>query len=556
MRKTFSKFIATVAMALSSVMMAVAATVTDLSTYADVLYLEPIVTSAGSQFVVSLQMKNAIECRGFQCDLYLPEGITFALDEDGFPIAELSTERTTAKKTDYFNAVIQSDGALRLLCNSTNGYSFAGNSGEVAKITLKASSSISAGTYNLRLQKIKLSDPNAVDHVINDAIYSSLVIQGEPEEEAPAESTDVSAYDDIIYIEPFEAVPGNQAVVSVQMKNKTEFRGFQFDLYLPEGVSFALDDDGFPIAELSTERTTFKKTDYFNSVVQKDGALRILCNSTSGYSFSGNEGEVATITLNVSESLPEGTYQLKLANIKMSDPQAVDHVIQENILCGFIVGTTDQPSYDEGYALVIDDITTNAETEIEANLLMDNLVAGEIRMVDFDLYLPARVSLLQEDDEYVVNGGERFSSNTIRNQFRYDVEDKADGGLKISLYFGRTTASYVFTGTSGVIASLPLVIEAGATSGKYEITLKNIVLNGDEYMVAPSTAIIQIGSSAAPGDANCDGNVDVADILAIQAHLRGETPAGFDMKAADADQNTVVDENDIITIRQEILQGE
>lgn len=541
-------------MALSSVMMAVAATVTDLSTYADVLYLEPIVTSAGSQFVVSLQMKNAIECRGFQCDLYLPEGITFALDEDGFPISELSTERTTAKKTDYFNAVIQSDGALRLLCNSTNGYSFVGNSGEVAKITLKASSSIAAGAYNLRLQKIKLSDPNAVDHVVNDAIYSSLVIQGEPAEEDPTESTDVSGYDDVIYIEPFEVVPGSQIVVSVQMNNKTELRGFQFDLYLPEGVSFALDDDGFPIAELSTERTTVKKTDYFNSVVQRDGALRILCNSTNGYSFSGNEGEVATITLDVSESIAEGSHLLTLANIKMSDPMAVDHVIKENILCEFTVGSATPPTYDEGYALTMEDVVVTDEEDIEANLMMENLVAGEIRMVDFDLYLPEGVSLLQEDGEYVINGGSRFASSTIRNQFRYDVEEIGNGGLKISLYFGRTTASYVFSGTTGIIASLPLVVDASVAAGERDILLKNIVFNADEYSVAPSTAKLIVGSLL--GDANGDGCIDVGDILAIQSHLRGRTPVGFNSTAADADQSTVVDKDDIVTIREMILQGE
>lgn len=556
MRRIFSVILITVVVALSSVGMAVAATVTDITSYADVLYLQPVETSAGSQVVVSLQMKNAIECRGFQCDLYLPDGVTFALDEDDFPIAALSTERTTAKKTDYFNAVIQADGALRLLCNSTNGYSFAGNSGEVAKITLNVSSSIPVGAYNLKLSKIKLSDPNAVDHVVKDVIYSSFVVKGQSAEEGTIDATDISAYEDIIYIESFEAVPGNQIEVSVQMKNQTEFRGFQFDLYLPEGVSFALDEDGFPIAELSTERTTVKKTDYFNSVVQKDGALRILCNSTNGYSFSGKEGEVATITLNISESIAEGSHLLTLANIKMSDPQAVDHVIKENVLCEFTIGSANPPTYDEGYALTIENVIVTDEDEPEANLMMDNMVAGEIRMVDFDLYLPEGVSLLQEDGEYVVNGGSRFASSTIRNQFRYDVEDIANGGLRISLYFGRTTASYVFSGTSGMIASLPLVIDAGVTSGTYSIALKNIVFNGDEYQVAPSTAILQIGSSAALGDANADGSVDVGDILAIQSHLNGRTPAGFNPTAADADQSTVVNKNDIITIRKAILQGE
>ena len=81
----------------------------------------------------------------------------------------------------------------------------------------------------------------------------------------------------------------------------------------------AKDADNFNIINLSTKRTTAQKTNYFDSAEQPDGAIRIMCSSTKNYTFSGNDGEVATITLNVSDEMEEGEYPLILKNIVISD---------------------------------------------------------------------------------------------------------------------------------------------------------------------------------------------------------------------------------------------
>ena len=73
-------------------------------------------------------MNNAVEAVGYQCDIYLPDGISFVKDEDDDYLVELSTERTTYKNTDYFNYALQKDGALRILCSSTKSKPFSGNS--------------------------------------------------------------------------------------------------------------------------------------------------------------------------------------------------------------------------------------------------------------------------------------------------------------------------------------------------------------------------------------------------------------------------------------------
>ena len=137
---------------------------TDISTLENVVYIEPFSMAAGSQHTLSVKMKNAVEAEGFGFDLYLPDGVTVATDGDGFPMVELSTMRTTAKKTNSFDAAFQTDGCLRVLAASTNASTINGNDGEVVLITIEASAGISMGDYPVILRNIAISDTEAKSH--------------------------------------------------------------------------------------------------------------------------------------------------------------------------------------------------------------------------------------------------------------------------------------------------------------------------------------------------------------------------------------------------------
>ena len=62
--------------------------------------------------------------------------------------------------------------------------------------------------------------------------------------------------------------------------------GFQFDLYLPDGVAVTTDDEGYEDIFLSTARTTTRKHE-LTAQQQADGSWRVLCYSNSNYSFEG-----------------------------------------------------------------------------------------------------------------------------------------------------------------------------------------------------------------------------------------------------------------------------
>lgn len=133
-------------------------------------------------------------------------------------------------------------------------------------------------------------------------------------------ATNVDNLDNALYIEPVATRPGKQQVLSIKMKNQGNVGSFQVDLGLPEGITFATDENGDIMAEVSTERTTAKRHGLL-AAIQEDGTLRLLCSSSTadpstGYrwAFSGNDGEVARVTIIVPEDYEEGDYALYLKN--------------------------------------------------------------------------------------------------------------------------------------------------------------------------------------------------------------------------------------------------
>ena len=133
------------------------------------------------------------------------------------------------------------------------------------------------------------------------------------------EDTDISDIANTTYFDSAEVLAGNTFDMSVKMKNDIEVTGFQFDLELPTGISVVQDADGFCDVTLSTARTTAAKTNTFDGSLMSDGSLRVLAASTKNYAFSGNDGEVCVIKLNVAEDLPEGDYTVVMKNIELTN---------------------------------------------------------------------------------------------------------------------------------------------------------------------------------------------------------------------------------------------
>ena len=364
----------------------------EVPNYDNTIYMDDMEVLSGTEAMLSVKMKNEVVAEGFEFDMYLPDGITVVQDEDGFPEVTLSTERTTSRKTNSFDAIFNADGSLRVLAASTNGSTISGNDGEVVQVKVAIADDLTEGDYTVCFKNIAISDENAVSYtssMTTSTIKVNTYIVGDANTDKKVDVADFTAVahhllnntpqsfhmkaadantdnridvgdltaiahlilygtitkptntsgakpfmmmdngtpadENYIYIEPVSVQGQSEVTLSVKMRNAVEAEGFEFDLYLPDGMSFVTDADGFAEVSLSTERTNSRKTNSFDSVIQEDGSLRVLAASTNGSSISGNDGEVALVTIHIDPNLAAAEYPLLLKNIAIADVNAVSH---------------------------------------------------------------------------------------------------------------------------------------------------------------------------------------------------------------------------------------
>lgn len=336
---------------------------TDISQFDNVVFFENAEAFVGKSLTLSLKMNNTMEITGVQCDIYLPEGMTFAKDEDGYYMAELSTERTTASKTNIFDAVLQSDGALRILASSTKSAAFSGNSGEVATIVINVSEDMADGDYPIVIKSIELSDKNGNNYSVSRVKSTVTVASYQPGDvnsdgkvnvaditviannilnlpntafiEAAADLNgdgkvnvaDITCLANLILygnitgesagapamfaetpaikvsIPSINTQRGNTVQLPVNISNKNAvFSAFQFDVALPAGVEIV-------DASVCASRNTSGQM-LFNYAKQEDGTFRIMGANLDGRAFAGNDGSVVLLTLAANDTAESGVVEI------------------------------------------------------------------------------------------------------------------------------------------------------------------------------------------------------------------------------------------------------
>ena len=353
--------------------------------YDNTLMLGDLTTAAGKEVVLPIKMKNTCDISAYQFDLYLPEGFTVAVDEDGMEKIEVGS-RTTSRR-HVIDCAKQKDGSLRVIAYSMKNYNFENSDGDVAKITINVPSGIADGMYNVVLKNIVLSTAKSEkfevakilgqievnstkpgdlnnDGVLNVADVTGLValVLGESTEDVPSHVADLTGdgkiqvndvvalvnlilsenvetvsamsaprlmavedavdYSKDIEIEPFTIQPGEEKTISVLLNNVgAKYTGWQADFHFPAGIEPVSDEDGYYI-EVVPGRTT-ARLHTIASAKQKDGSVRVMSYSMKNALFKGEHGAVAEITVKAAGDLKAGTYQIKATNVVLSGKDAV-----------------------------------------------------------------------------------------------------------------------------------------------------------------------------------------------------------------------------------------
>ena len=364
------------------------------------VYINDTLARQGRKMTLSLKMKNTAAIRGFQFDLYLPEGVTVAKNSKGKILGALSAGRLPDEDEHTLSLSEQADGAIRFLCSSQYDETFTGNDGEIATLQVNIADGMADGDYLVQLKNMKLTESdidkyyetdllrsylnvnlyvigdinrdkkvdisdytgvanhihgntpqnffvNAADvdedGIIDVSDYTGIAniihtgniygISGSREmsRSPKKENTDVSSNDNVIYVEPFAVTPGTQTTISFKMKNTAEIRGFQFDLYLPEGVTVVKSPKGRIQGALIAGRLPEDDEHDLTFSEQADGAIRFLCSSLYDETFTGNDGEIATLQVNVAENMADGNYPVVMKHVKLTETDISKFYLTEEV---------------------------------------------------------------------------------------------------------------------------------------------------------------------------------------------------------------------------------
>ena len=98
------------------------------------------------------------------------------------------------------------------------------------------------------------------------------------------------------------------------------FTAIQFDLAFEGGISVVTDGEYFDV--FLGSRTSSRNHSEPECNPQPDGSLRVVILSLKNKNFTGEEGDVATVALNL-DGVADGSYSYSIKNIVLSDPSSV-----------------------------------------------------------------------------------------------------------------------------------------------------------------------------------------------------------------------------------------
>ena len=121
--------------------------------------------------------------------------------------------------------------------------------------------------------------------------------------------------DNVLTIDNIKGTKNTQVTLPIALTNKHQITGLQMDLYLPDGVTVATNSKG----KMLITPTSRMEGNYSVTGNVMDGYVRIVGYSADSDPFTGSEGEILNVTLNIGNSIADGDYTIRLQDIVLSD---------------------------------------------------------------------------------------------------------------------------------------------------------------------------------------------------------------------------------------------
>lgn len=198
--------------------------------------------------------------------------------------------------------------------------------------------------------------------------------------------------------------------------------------------------------------------------------------------------------------------------------------------------------------LVISDFSISPGETKTILIALDNPTNDYIAF-EFWMRLPDGVRIVYDDDDFLM--ATLNSSRADRHELEVKEPDN-DGVYHFLCYSNRNNT---FREKSGEIISLTVKCAEDAVDGSYEASLYNLIFSDPNKVQIDlpdvSFDITIVGVS--PGDANGDGNVTIADAVAVVNYILGNHSDFFVFDAANVDGDSEITISDAFAIVNIIL---
>lgn len=475
------------------------------------------------------------------------------------------------KKDHYLVVSFQEDDEpvvivpVYLYCNvGDGGYITHGNTtimgenkigvGEGDDITIKI-----VANEGYHIDAVKLDGTNVKSQLVGNELTienmtadKNLTVTFEADKTEPDEP--VVTTENTLTLSNVTANIGTTVTFPIGLNNVDEITALQMDLHLPKGITLATDEYGDVKIE-TTNRVSNKHTVDCSKIA--DGNYRIICYSTKNNTFTGNSGELFSLSLNVGSELTDGNYEITVTNIELSDKTGTAYPRQD--VKGVITVKSYMPGDVDGNGLhsindvvcIINHVLNRPNTTfIEAAADLDG--NGEISVNDAVLIISkyilgttsnarmaTRAAVVGNGENYMsikdvkMQPGEVKTIEVMMTNERDDIrglqcditlpegisflyDEDAEGYVTVSSRIpkklvlssgmqndntlrvaGVCTSSSSINGNTGSVFSFKIKANENIMAGMYEIKMSNMELSyGEAIDVADRSSVLEILNEA------------------------------------------------------------
>lgn len=322
---------------------------------------------------------------------------------------------------------------------------------------------------------------------------------------------------------------GATQTVSIKLTNtRTNYVGFQMDLYLPDGVTIDKSQTTLSNRFASGESITIGK--------QTDGAYRLVYTSLSLTPITGTSGTIINLALKASDTSTGGTATVQ--NVLFGTANSESITLED---VSFNVSVTDQIQDMSTAELSIPQGKEGVLTVQMGTSLNDYLG------FQFDLTLPDGFSLVKNSNGKVATPEK---GTKLDDTYVVAHATQKNGDERYLVY---STVNNVMETEAGSLLLIK-VKNDNATLGSHQGTIYNISFSAQkdddivEVQVPDFTYTITSAEPYTMGDVNNDGVINVVDVSQTVSAALGIPPASFIIQAADMNNDGKISITDVSSI--------